>query len=288
MSGPPSLLLGLIGAGIQASLTPALHEHEAGAQGLRCLYRLIDLDRLGLDGGALPDLLTAAERMGFTGLNITYPCKQTAIPLLHALSDEARALGAVNTVVLRDGRRVGHNTDCFGFADNVRRHFGDFSGARVVQLGAGGAGAAVAHATLTLGADHLALFDIDAARAERLAADLTARFGAGRATAIADPAAALATADGLVNTTPIGMARFPALPLDPAALRPALFVADIVYVPIETKLLAAARAQGCRTLDGGGMAVAQAAEAFRLFSGRAADLDRMARHFASLRDARGT
>ncbi len=286
MIGEPSLLLGLIGAGIQGSLTPALHEHEAGAQGLRCLYRLIDLDRLGLGGDALAELLTAAERMGFTGLNITYPCKQTVIPLLHALSDEARALGAVNTVVLRDGRRIGHNTDCFGFADNVRRHFGDFADASVVQLGAGGAGAAVAYATLTLGARHLALFDIDAARAERLAADLTARFGAGRAAAVADPGAALAAADGLVNTTPIGMEKLPGLPLDAAFLRPALFVADIIYVPIETALLAGARACGCRTLDGGGMAVAQAAEAFRLFSGRAADLDRLDRHFATLRQAR--
>ncbi len=286
MSGEPSFLLGLIGSGIQASLTPALHEHEADAQGLRCLYRLIDLDRLGLDGDALPELLAAAERMGFTGLNITYPCKQTVIPLLHALSDEARALGAVNTVVLRDGRRVGHNTDCSGFADNVRRHFGDFAGTRVVQLGAGGAGAAVAHATLTLGARHLALFDIDTARAERLAADLAARFGAGRVAVIADPAAAVAEADGLVNTTPVGMTKFPGLPLDAALLRPALFVADIVYVPIETALLAAARARGCRTLDGGGMAVAQAAEAFRLFTGRAANLDRMARHFGALREGR--
>ena len=99
-----SFLCGLIGAGIQASRTPAMHEREADEQGLRCVYKLIDLDALGLGVEALPELLTAAKRMGFAGLNITHPCKQAIIPLLDELSDDARALDAVNTVVIRDGR----------------------------------------------------------------------------------------------------------------------------------------------------------------------------------------
>jgi shikimate dehydrogenase len=113
MTRKPVILAGLIGAGIQASRT-ALHEHEGDAQGLRYLYRLIDLDQLQLDSNALPDLLQAAERMNFTGLNITFPCKQAIIPLLDELSPEARGIGAVNTVVLKDGKRIGHNTDCLG------------------------------------------------------------------------------------------------------------------------------------------------------------------------------
>lgn len=278
----PAVLAGLIGSGIQASRTPPMHEREGAEQGLRCIYKLIDLDALRLGPDALPELLTAAERMGFDGLNITYPCKQAIIPLLDELSDDARALGAVNTVVLKDGRKVGHNTDWWGFAENVRRGLPDVRLDRVVQLGAGGAGAAVAHAALTLGTRRLTLFDVDRVRAEALAASLSARFGAGRAVAGEELADAMAEADGLIHATPVGMAKHPGLPLPAALLRPALWVADIVYFPLETELLRAARQLGCRTLDGGGMAVFQAVEAFRLFTGITPDADRMLRHFASM------
>jgi shikimate dehydrogenase len=278
----PAFLAGLIGAGIQASRTPAMHEREGAEQGLRLIYRLIDLDALGLASADLPDLLTAAERMGFAGLNITFPCKQAVIPLLHELSPDARALGAVNTVVLRDGRRTGHNTDGSGFAEGFRRGLPGVARARVVQLGAGGAGAAVAHALLAEGVGRLSIADVDAARARALAEDLNARFGDGRAEACGDLPAAMAAADGLVNCTPVGMAKLPGLPLPVELLRSALWVAEIVYFPLETELLRAARALGCRTLDGGGMAVFQAAGAFRLFTGIAPDAERMLRHFAAM------
>jgi shikimate dehydrogenase len=278
----PSLLVGLIGAGIQASRTPALHEAEAAAQGLRCVYKLVDLELLGLGADALPELITAAERMGFAGLNITHPCKQSVLPLLHELSDDARALGAVNTVVLRDGKRIGHNTDWFGFAESFRRGLQDAARDRVVQFGAGGAGSAVAHAALTLGTRQLTLIDTDAARAAAVAEGLCGRFGAGRAVAGTDVAASVAAADGIINATPMGMVKYPGLPLPASLLRPALWVAEIVYFPLETALLRAARAVGCRTLDGGGMAVFQAVEAFRLFSGLTPDADRMRRQFAAM------
>ncbi|MBU8544429.1 MULTISPECIES: shikimate dehydrogenase [Roseomonadaceae] len=277
-----ALLAGLIGFGIQASLSPAMHEREGAEQGLRLVYRLIDLECLRLGPEALEDLLTAAERMGFAGLNITYPCKQVVVPLLHALSPDAEALGAVNTVVLRDGRRIGHNTDCTGFAEGFRRGLADAPRARVVQLGAGGAGAAVAHALLSEGVGRLVIADSDAPRAAALAAALCARFGAGRAVACTDLAAEMPSADGLVNCTPVGMQKFPGTPLPVEWLRPALWVADIVYFPFETALLRAARSLGCRTLDGGGMAVFQAAGAFRLFTGLEPDAARMLRHFAGM------
>ena len=161
----PAVLVGLIGAGIGASRTPPMHEKEGAEQGLRYVYQLIDLQVLQLGPDALPELLLAAERMGFAGLNVTHPCKQAVIPLLDELSDDARALGAVNTVVLHGGRRIGHNTDWYGFAESLRRNLPDAPRARVVQLGAGGAGSAVAHAVLTLGAEQLTLFDTDQARA---------------------------------------------------------------------------------------------------------------------------
>jgi shikimate dehydrogenase len=276
------LRVGLIGAGIQASRTPAMHMREGAEQGLRYDYELIDLEGLGGGVEALPELVAAAERRGFAGLNITHPCKQAVIPLLQALSDDARALGAVNTVVFEDGRRIGHNTDWWGFAESFRRGLPDVRRDRAVQLGAGGAGAAVAHAALTLGVGALAIFDVDRGRAEAMAAALSARFGAGRAVAGTDLAATMTAADGLIHATPTGMAKHPGLPLPAELLAPRHWVAEIVYFPLETELLRVARARGCRTLDGGGMAVFQAVEAFRLFTGLTPDSDRMTRHFASL------
>ncbi|SUE62805.1 shikimate dehydrogenase [Roseomonas gilardii] len=277
-----AVLCGLIGHGIQASLTPAMHEREGDEQGLRSQYKLIDLHVLGLGAEALPDLLQAAERMGFTGLNITHPCKQAVIPLLDELSPDAAALGAVNTVLLRDGKRIGHNTDWSGYAEAFRRNMEGVALDRVVQLGAGGAGAAVAHALLTMGVGQLSIQDMDPARAQALATSLSERFGAGRAVACADLPAAMAAADGLVHCTPTGMAAHPGLPLPAELLRPALWVSEIVYFPLETELLRTARALGCRTLSGGGMAVFQAVQAFRLFTGREPDPERMLRHFAEM------
>jgi shikimate dehydrogenase len=277
-----SFLCGLIGAGIGASRTPAMHEREADEQGLRYVYQLIDLDRLGLGVEALPELLTAAKRMGFAGLNVTYPCKQAILPLLDELSEDARALNAVNTVVIRDGRLIGHNTDWSGFAEGFRRGLPDARLDRVVQLGAGGAGAAVAHAMLALGAKRLAVFDVEPARSAELAASLAERFGGGRAVGGTDLLAAMAEADGLVHCTPTGMAKRPGLPLDAGLLDRRHWVAEIVYFPLETELLRVARAKGCRTLDGGGMAVFQAAGAFRLFTGVEPDAERMRRHFLSM------
>ncbi|URM29708.1 shikimate dehydrogenase [Pseudomonas frederiksbergensis] len=276
------VLAGLIGAGIQASRTPALHEHEGDAQGLRYLYRLIDLDQLKLDSSALPDLLMAAERMNFTGLNITFPCKQTIIPLLDELSPEARGIGAVNTVVLKDGKRIGHNTDCLGFAEGFRRGLPGVALERVVQMGAGGAGAAVAHALLSEGVQLLSIFDVDQSRAQSLANNLNQHFGFGRAVAGHDLAGTLGQADGLVNTTPMGMKKLPGTPVPVELLRAQLWVAEIVYFPLETELLRNARALGCRTLDGGNMAVFQAVKAFELFSGVVPDAQRMLAHFQSM------
>ncbi|CAI8748174.1 Shikimate dehydrogenase (NADP(+)) [Pseudomonas sp. IT-P44] len=277
-----AVLAGLIGAGIQASRTPALHEHEGDAQGVRYLYRLIDLDQLKLDSSALSDLLIAAERMNFTGLNITFPCKQSIIPLLDELSPEARGIGAVNTVVLKDGRRIGHNTDCLGFAEGFRRGLQGVALERVVQMGAGGAGAAVAHALLSEGVQRLSIFDVEISRAQSLADNLNQHFGAGRAVAGHDLPNTLAQADGLVNTTPMGMKKLPGMPVPVELLRPQLWVAEIVYFPLETELLRNARALGCRTLDGGNMAVFQAVKAFELFSGVVPDAQRMLAHFQSM------
>ncbi|AZG87057.1 MULTISPECIES: shikimate dehydrogenase [Pseudomonas syringae group] len=278
----PSILAGLIGSGIQASRTPAMHEREGDAQGMRYLYRLIDIDALQLDVDALPRLLEGARQCGFTGLNITFPCKQAVIPLLDELSDEARGIGAVNTVVFKDGKRIGHNTDCLGFAEGFQRGLDKAPRQQVVQMGAGGAGAAVAHALLSAGVERLSVFEVEPQRAQRLVDNLNQHFGAGRAQVGIDLPAAMAKADGLVNTTPVGMSKLPGTPLPIELLRPELWVAEIIYFPLETELLKHARVLGCRTLDGSTMAVFQAVKAFELFSGQSADAERMMAHFHTL------
>ncbi|MET9792429.1 shikimate dehydrogenase [Streptomyces canus] len=279
-----SFLVGLIGAGIGPSLSPALHEREADRQGLRYVYRLIDIDALGVRPEAVGDLVRAARDLGFDGLNITHPCKQLVIGHLDALAPQAEALGAVNTVVFENGRATGHNTDVTGFAASFARGLPDVPLERVVQLGAGGAGAAVAHAMLTLGAGRVTVVDALADRAVELAASLNRHFGEGRAAAATPDRLPrlLAGADGIVHATPTGMAAHPGLPFPAELLRPGLWVAEVVYRPLETELLRTARALGCATLDGGGMAVFQAADAFRLFTGREPDAARMLGDIAEL------
>ena len=271
-----SYLVGLLGEGVLPSLTPPLHEREADELGLRYLYRPVDLLAVRDAGGdvgsdldaTLGRLLGAAVDLGFSALNITHPAKQRILDHLDDVSPSAAAIGSVNTVLLADGRRVGHNTDVTGFAASFARGLPDVPLERVVQLGAGGAGAAVAHAMLTLGAGRVTVVDALADRAAGATPDRLPRL--------------LADADGVVHATPTGMAAHPGLPFPADLLRPGLWVAEVVYRPLETELLRTARALGCATLDGGGMAVFQAADAFRLFTGREPDAARMLGDIAEL------
>ncbi len=273
---------GLIGEGILASRSPWLHEEEARAQGMALEYMLFDFVDRGWDSMALGGLLADMQHSGFAGTNVTYPFKQAIIPLLDELSEDAACIGAVNTVAFRDGRLIGFNTDMFGFAEGMRRGLPGVALDRVLQLGCGGAGAAVAHALLgSLAVGTLLLHDVDAMRAELLRDHLAARYGADCVAISTTPEADLAACDGLVNATPVGMARFPGLPIGIAAIQPTHWVADIVYFPLETELLKQARAKGCATLDGSRMVVHQAAEAFRIMTGRTADPERMMQSFAA-------
>jgi shikimate dehydrogenase len=235
--------------------------------------------QLGLEDDALGSVIAAAEDLGFTGLNVTHPFKQGVVPFLTALAPDAAAIGAVNTIVFKDGRRTGHNTDSWGFAESFRESMAGCRLDRVLQLGAGGAGAAVAYALLDLDAARLALFDTAANRAVQLADRLNARFP-GRVEIATDIAAAFAQAAGVVNATPVGMAKYPGLPFAPELLSSRHWVAEIIYFPAETALLRLARELGCRTLSGLGMAVNQAVRAFELFTAIAPDRAFMTRHFA--------
>lgn len=279
-----SCLVGLVGEGVMPSLTPPMHEREGDVQGLRYLYRPIDLLQLGLPGEAVGTILQSARSLGFNGLNITHPCKQLVLEHLDEVTPDARRLGAVNTVLIRDGRFIGHNTDFSGFAAAFASGLPGAALDRVVQLGAGGAGSAVAYALLTAGVRALDLVDVDPMRAEVRAAEFGGLFPDSTVTArtTAELPRLMRAADGLVHCTPVGMAAHPGLPLDLELLEPRHWVADIVYRPIDTGLVRAARGKGCQVLDGGRMAVGQAADAFRIFTGLEADPERMRTHFLEL------
>lgn len=268
---------GLLGRGIQESRSPQMHEAEGARLGLRYEYRLFDFDHLRLSDAELPRLIVKLRSAGFAGVNITHPFKERVVAHLDSLSSDAAAIGAVNTVVFEVDGAVGYNTDCWGFAESFRRGLTNPRLEEVVLIGAGGGGMAVARALVDLGVRRLAIFDIDTEKAARLASSLN---GKETSTVIAtDLRTAVGQADGVVNATPIGMAKYPGMPIEPGWLRLDQWVADIVYFPAETALLRAAATVGCRTLPGAGMAIFQAVKAFALITGTPPDPDEMARHF---------
>ncbi|MBS1811908.1 MAG: shikimate dehydrogenase [Acidobacteria bacterium] len=281
---PPAqtVLAGLIGHGIQASRTPRLHEEEGRAQGLTYTYELLDLQTMNADTSALPRLLDETEARGFAGLNITHPCKQAVLPLLDELSVEANAIGAVNTVVFTNGKRIGHNTDWWGFAESFKRGLPDVPREKVALLGAGGAGAALAYAAFQLGVQHLLVYDVSQSRAVQLATHCNQQLAKDWAEPILRPESALATANGCMQATPIGMYGHPGLPISASLLHPNLWVSEVIYTPLETELLRHAKALGCQVLNGSGMTVFQAVKTFTLFTGLPANPERMLRHFSTL------
>jgi shikimate dehydrogenase len=263
---PPStqrrFLTGLIGAPIAHSASPAMHERAAEALGARCFYHLIEVAGAGRD--ELRGLLDGVKNLGFAGVNVTFPYKEAVIGLLDELSPGAAAIGAVNTVVARDKRLIGHNTDTTGFARAVEGLLIASGYGAVAVIGAGGVGKAIGFALADLGVSELRIFDTDRAKAEHLAALLKGQQDVRIAGSIED---ALEGAVGLVNGTPVGMLPSRGTPVPEALLRRDLWVADAVYSPLWTPLLTAAKAKGAKVMTGRDLAIYQAADAFELFTG---------------------
>lgn len=274
-----SILLGLIGDDISLSRTPAMHEAAGLAHGAPTVYRLMDTTTVDM---TLPQLIDAAIALGFNGLNITHPHKQAVLPLLDDLGERARALGAANTVVISpEGKTTGYNTDVTGFALAFADGLPDVARDTVVQVGAGGAGNAVAYALASSGVEKLYVADLDQARARTLAESINAALGRDAVIGVSSVGveALIEIADGVVNATPMGMLSHPGTAFDTSCLSARHWVSDVVYMPLETELLRVARELGCRTLDGSRMSVYQAVDAFELFTGWAADPERMRETF---------
>lgn len=268
------LRVGLIGHGIQLSRTPKMHVTEGGLLGIDYRYDLIDINQMEGDQ-KIADLLNRAQNDGYRGVNITHPFKQVAVEHLDHLSDAAHAVGAVNTVVFQDGQRFGHNTDYWGFSEAFRQQLTNAATNYVLLFGAGGAGRAVANALLDNSVAHLVIFDPSTEAVTSLVQRLAERVGAERVSAANDLAQAIENADGLVNASPVGMALLPGNPVPTGLLQSRHWVADVIYFPLETELLATARARGCQIMNGSGMAVFQAVRAFELFTGIKPDPNRM-------------
>jgi len=267
-------LTGLIGAPIAHSASPAMHEQAAAALGLRCHYQLIEVAGAGPE--QLRALLDGVRMLGFAGVNVTFPYKEAVVGLLDDLAPEAAAMGAVNAVVVRDHRLIGHNTDTSGFARAAAPLVAESGHGPVALIGAGGVGKAIGFALAGLNVSGLRIYESERSRAERLASLLSAHPGVMVADSIEQ---ALQGAVGLVNATPVGMLPNRATPVPDALLHDGLWVADAVYNPLWTPLLKAAKLKGARVMTGRELAIFQAADAFELFTGHAPSVEAMGTAF---------
>lgn len=263
-------LIGLIGGNIQHSLSPAMHEAAGASIGIDVRYHLIDAGVLGFTAVDLPKLLDGVRHLGFAGVNVTHPFKEAVVPCVDSLDAAAQRIGSINTIVVRERKLVGCNTDFSGFLTAWRHVFGDLRPGRVALIGAGGVGRAIGHALATLGADALHIIDVDGTRAEALVRSVLAANPSLRIAAARD-VAALQDIDGIINATPVGTYSYPGLPISEPSIS-AAWVADAIYTPLETRFIAAARSAGATIMTGGELAIGQAVDAFALFFGQPAPL----------------
>jgi shikimate dehydrogenase len=267
---PRKFLTGLIGAPIAHSASPAMHERAAEALGVSCHYQLIEM--AGASTAELSTILEGVRRLGFAGVNVTYPYKETVAGLLDELAPGAAAMGAINTVVVRGGKLIGHNTDTTGFARAVAPFVEASGRGAVAVIGAGGVGRAIAFALAGLQVSQIRIFDTEYGRAEKLAGLLPTQADVVVASSVEH---VLEGAVGVVNGTPVGMLPSRASPLPPALLHEGLWVADAVYTPLMTPLLVAAQSKGANIMTGRELAIYQAADAFELFTGLAPSIEVM-------------
>jgi len=256
-------LAGVIGWPVSHSLSPVLHGHW--------------LEQYGIDGAMIPlaarvedfaAVIDGARRAGFKGVNVTVPHKESAFAIAHKVDAAAKSAGAANLLIFQDGKIEGRNTDSLGLAESLRENIGSLNGKPVVLLGAGGAARGAILALEMLGAGKIHLLNRDAHRAKTLAASLAPQVKAAvEPGALSDWNKVAGGAVLVVNSTSAGMGANPPLDIDLAALPKSAAVCDIVYNPLETKLLKDAAAHGHKTIDGLGMLMHQAVPSFEAFFG---------------------
>lgn len=261
-------LAGVIGAPIRHSKSPALHGHWLARYGIRGYYVPLHVAQADLE-----DVLRVLPAMGFRGVNVTIPHKESALRLADSVSDRAAVIGAANTLTFLDGGKIhADNTDGVGFLESLRQGAPGWNAASgpAAVLGAGGAARAIVFSLLESGVPEIRLTNRTRARSEALRSEFGTRITVYDWVQAGNAIEGAAT---VVNTTSLGMTGKPEfrVPLD--GLSPDAVVSDLVYAPLETRLLAVARDKGCRVVDGLGMLLHQAVPGFERWFGYRPDVD---------------
>lgn len=265
MASPDVRKAGVIGWPVAHSLSPALHRYWLKRYQITGEY-----EALPVVPEALKGFIRHMPQEGYRGANVTVPHKETVIPFLDEMDEVARAIGAVNTIVIDKGSLKGFNTDAYGFAENLRQHGFPVARNKAIVLGAGGAAKAVCHALAKERFAHIIIAARTAAKAKAIAKALPIE------TSIInwqERSMALEGADLLINATSLGLRGGEPLEMDLSRLPKTALVSDIVYAPLDTPLLKTARARGNRTIDGLGMLLHQAAPAFEAWFGVRPEVD---------------
>jgi len=266
--------LGLIGGNIALSKAPLLHRLAGELCGLDVTYDLlIPRER----GQSFDETFEYCRASGFRGINVTYPYKEVATAKVTIDDPLVRGIGAVNTVIFDAGGPKGFNTDYSGFIAGFRKVLPHEPAGRVLMIGAGGVGKAIAFALLKLGLERLTIFDLDTAKAEALS-DALRRAAPGIEIAVArDAASAAGSVDGLINCTPVGMNGYEGTPLERSHMGGAKWAFDAVYTPMDTEFLTDAGAEGITVISGYELFFHQGVDAWHFFAGVDVDNDALLR-----------
>ena len=265
-------IFGIFGHPVEHTFSPRMHN---------AAFKKIGMDACYVPFPVSPDLLGAAIKavvpLGLCGLNITVPHKEKVVPFLDQLSEEARYIQAVNTIQVENGRLIGHNTDGRGFLRSLKENAGfNPRKKKFLFIGSGGAARAVAFSLAIAGAGSIAFRDLDREKADALARDIRSKTGT-EVISIGQDAlpAYAASADCLINATPLGMRKTDPLPIAKEHLKKNHLVCDLVYNPSDTMLLKAAKSRGAQRLPGIGMLLYQGVIAFEIWTGKKAPIPTM-------------
>ncbi len=278
-------LYGIFGYPVEHTFSPGMHN---------AAFQKLKMDACYVPFAVSPDNLGEAAKalipLGLCGLNVTVPHKEAIIAHLDTLSEEARLIGAVNTIEIKEGRLIGHNTDGRGFLRSLRDNAGfNPKGKRIFIIGSGGAARAVGFSLALAGTKKIIVTDLDAGKADALVTDITDKTGSFveyiKSESVADAAA---EADCVINATPLGLKRTDPLPLAREYIRKKHLVCDLVYNPAETGFLNAAKARGAKRLPGIGMLLYQGVIAFEIWTGKKAPISTMQKALSRQITARRT
>ncbi len=257
------LLLGVMGDPIAHSKSPAMHNIALEAAALPGMYV-----PLHVKPEHLAEAVTGALALGFSGFNVTIPHKVAIMELLDELDESAVQCGAVNTVVIRDGRTKGYNTDGIGYVRSLKEETGELSGKIVTVLGAGGAARGIIYALLKEKVASVTVVNRTLSKADELLNLLNGSQTTLKSATYDELQACLPETDILINTTSVGMhPDVDATPVEAALIPEGIIVSDLIYNPLETRLLREAKARGCKVVGGLGMFVYQGAYAFEYWTG---------------------